>query len=84
MLVANKYTVLLAGDEEEPGRGHNGIFAEGDTTYMVYHAYTRSANGASLLNIRPLYMDEADWPTLEPTKKLFKMDSFEKKVFVGK
>jgi arabinan endo-1,5-alpha-L-arabinosidase len=82
--VDNNYTVLLAGDHEEPGRGHNGIFAEGDTTFMVYHAYTRSADGASLLNIRPLYMDEAGWPTLDPTKKLFKMDKFGKQVFVGK
>jgi arabinan endo-1,5-alpha-L-arabinosidase len=70
----NKYTLLLAGDYEEPGRGHNGIFTERDTTYIVYHAYTRSADGASLLNIKPLYVDDQGWPTLEPGKssKLFK------------
>jgi arabinan endo-1,5-alpha-L-arabinosidase len=62
----NRYTLLLAGDEEEPGRGHNGFFTENDTTYIVYHAYTRSAEGASLINIRPLYVDKDDWLTVEP------------------
>ena len=82
--VDNKYSVFLAGNYDEPGRGHNGFFAQGDTTYIVYHAYTRSQNGASLLNIKPLYMDDNDWPTIEPTKTLFKMPEFEKQVFIGK
>lgn len=75
--VDNKYSVLLAGDYDEPGRGHNGFFTEADTTYIVYHAYTRSANGESLLNIKPLYLDENDWPTLDVTKKLFSADVYE-------
>lgn len=70
----NKYSLFLAGDSSEPGRGHNGFFTEHDTTFIVYHAYTRSANGASLLNIKPMYMDEADWPTLDATKKSFKRE----------
>jgi arabinan endo-1,5-alpha-L-arabinosidase len=80
----NKYTLFLAGNYDEPGRGHNGFFAQGDTAYIVYHAYTRSQNGASLLNIKPMYMDADGWPTLEPTKELFKMPEFEKRVFKGK
>lgn len=68
----DKYEVFLKGDYEEPGRGHNGFFTENDTTFIVYHAYTRSANGASLLNIRPLYIDEDNWPTLDSTKKILK------------
>jgi arabinan endo-1,5-alpha-L-arabinosidase len=81
----NKYSLFLAGNYDEPGRGHNGFFAQGDTTYIVYHAYTRSQGGASLLNIKPLYMDADGWPTIEPTgNKLFKMPDFEKKVFIGK
>ncbi|MEO7309694.1 MAG: arabinan endo-1,5-alpha-L-arabinosidase [Chitinophagaceae bacterium] len=69
--VDNKYSLLLAGDSSEPGRGHNGFFTEHDTTFIVYHAYTRSQNGASLLNIKPLYMDEDGWPTMDDSKKLF-------------
>ena len=68
----NKHSLLLAGDYDEPGRGHNGFYTEGDTTYIVYHAYTRSADGKSLLNIRPLYIDEDGWPTVEITEKRFK------------
>lgn len=80
----NHYSVYLAGDYDEPGRGHNGFFAQGDTVYIVYHAYTRSQDGAPLLNIRPMYMDTEGWPAAEPTKQLFKMPEFEKRVFIGK
>ena len=80
----NQYSLFLAGDYDEPGRGHNGFFAEGDTTYIVYHAYTRSHDGAPLLNIKPMYMDTDDWPTLTPNGHLFKMEAWEQKTFVGK
>jgi len=72
--VDNNYSLFLAGDSTEPGRGHNGFFTDGDTTFIVYHAYTRSAGGASLLNIKPLYVDEDAWPTLDRSKKLFKRE----------
>lgn len=74
--VDNKYTVFLAGNYQEPGRGHNGFFTEDDTTYIVYHAYTRSAKGASLLNIKPLYINEDGWPTLDTSQKLFKRELY--------
>ena len=74
--VDNKYTLFLEGNYEEPGRGHNGFITDHDTTFIVYHAYTRSANGASLLNIKPMYMDDQDWPSITPTKKLFKADIY--------
>lgn len=74
--VDNQSSPLLKGDSTEPGRGHNGFFTEGDTTYIVYHAYTRSANGASLLNIKPLYADADGWPTLQPTGTLFKREEY--------
>ena len=70
--VDNNYSLFLAGDSTAPGKGHNGFYTEGDTTFIVYHAYTRAANGASLLNIKPVYMGEDGWPTMEPTKKLFR------------
>ncbi len=72
--VNNKYSLLLAGDSTEAGRGHNGFFTEHDTTFIVYHAYTRSQKGASLLNIKTLYMDEDGWPTMDSTKKLFRRE----------
>lgn len=72
--VDNKYSLFMEGNYDEPGRGHNGFFTEGDTTFIVYHAYTRAAGGASLLNIKPLYMDEDEWPTPDPSKKLFQRE----------
>ncbi len=72
--VDNNYSVFLAGDSTEPGRGHNGFFTEGDSTFIVYHAYTRAANGASLLNIKPLHIDKEGWPDLVATDKLFKRE----------
>lgn len=68
--VDNNYTLFLAGDYDEPGRGHNGFFTENDTTFIVYHAYTRTAEGKPLLNIRPVYLDENLWPTLDITNKI--------------
>jgi arabinan endo-1,5-alpha-L-arabinosidase len=70
----NKYTVFLEGNYEEPGRGHNGFFTENDTTFIVYHAYTRAADGASLLNIKPVYVDADGWPSVAEGPKLFKLD----------
>jgi arabinan endo-1,5-alpha-L-arabinosidase len=72
--VDNNYSLLLAGDSTEPGRGHNGFFTEHDTTFIVYHAYTREANGVSLLNIKPMYVDEQGWPTMDASGKLFKRE----------
>lgn len=72
--VDNNYTLFLEGNYEEPGRGHNGFITDRDTTFIVYHAYTRSAGGKSLMNIKTMYMDDQDWPTLTPTGKLFKID----------
>ncbi len=72
----NNYSLLLAGDSTEPGRGHNGFFTEGDTTFIVYHAYTMAANGTSLLNIKPLYMDADGWPSITPTGKLFRRKAY--------
>jgi len=68
--IDNNYTLFMAGDYEEPGKGHNGFFTERDTTFIVYHAYTRSAEGAPLLNIKPMYIDEEGWPTLDSSKKI--------------
>jgi len=74
--VDNKYSLFLAGDSAEHGRGHNGFFTEHDTTFIVYHAYTHSAGGASLLNIKPMYIDKDGWPTLDTTQQLFKREEY--------
>lgn len=77
--IDNKYSVFLAGDSTAPGKGHNGFFTEGDTTFIVYHAYTRAANGASLLNIKQVYMGTDGWPTMEKTAVLFRREIYDNK-----
>jgi arabinan endo-1,5-alpha-L-arabinosidase len=77
--VDNNYTLFLAGDSTAPGKGHNGFFTEHDTTFIVYHAYTRAANGNSLLNIKPLYIDNEGWPSIENTGKLFRREIYDSK-----
>lgn len=77
--IDNNYTLFLAGDSTAPGKGHNGFFTEHDTTFIVYHAYTRAANGASLLNIKPMYIDKEGWPTIENTGKLFRREIYDDK-----
>lgn len=71
-MLDNKASLLLEGDAEEPGRGGNSVFTEGDTTFIVYHAYSRARNGMSVLRIKPLYANQAGWPTLEATGTLFR------------
>lgn len=53
------------GDDRWKGPGHNGIFVENDTTFLVNHAYDAQRNGASTLWIRPLYWTPEGWPTLD-------------------
>lgn len=59
-------TILDAGDEVRKGPGHNGIFTDNDTTFCVNHYYDATANGASRLQIRPLYWD-TEWPSFTGT-----------------
>lgn len=53
------------GDTRWKGPGHNGIFVERDTVFLVNHAYDAENNGASILWIRPLYWTPQGWPTLD-------------------
>ena len=63
-------SILLRADLEEKerfrGPGHVGAFTDTDgTTYLVYHAYDREANGAPTLRIAPLTWDAYGWPVAQ-------------------
>lgn len=62
--------LLDRGDERWKGPGHNGIFMENDTVFLVNHAYDAQRNGASTLWIRTLYWTPAGWPTLDKSAGL--------------
>jgi arabinan endo-1,5-alpha-L-arabinosidase len=46
------------------GPGHNAILQEGDTDYIVYHAYDAESGGTSALRINPLAWDDDGWPVM--------------------
>jgi arabinan endo-1,5-alpha-L-arabinosidase len=55
---------LLSDGSGSPG-GHNTVFAENGNHYLVYHVYDGRNNPASL-QIRHLFFDAQNWPTLDP------------------
>jgi arabinan endo-1,5-alpha-L-arabinosidase len=59
------YTLLLAGDTNHPGQGGQSFYEENGQLYMVYHAYT-APSGDPVVNVRPVFFDKMDWPTLDP------------------
>lgn len=56
------------GDSRWAGPGHNAIWVERDTVFLVNHAYDRQNNGMSTLWIRPLYWTPTGWPTLDASQ----------------
>ncbi|MCW1381631.1 arabinan endo-1,5-alpha-L-arabinosidase [Novosphingobium sp. KCTC 2891] len=63
-------TIFLRADLQEQqryrGPGHAGAFTDRDgTTYVVYHAYDRQANGAPVLRIAPIRWGADGWPVPE-------------------
>jgi arabinan endo-1,5-alpha-L-arabinosidase len=55
-------TLVLAGSGRWVGPGHNSIYRENDTDWMIYHAYDAEDNGYSKLRIEELTWDAAGWP----------------------
>lgn len=55
-------TIVLEGSDEYAGVGHNAVLQEGDTDWLVFHAYTVKRGGMALLQIRPIIWTEDGWP----------------------
>ncbi len=65
---ANAGTLVSQGDSINwAATGHNDIFVDNDTVFLVNHGYTWP-QGQTRLMIRPLYWDEDGWPTLDSTQ----------------
>jgi arabinan endo-1,5-alpha-L-arabinosidase len=63
-------TIFLRADLQEQqryrGPGHAGAFTDKDgTTYVVYHAYDKQAEGAPRLRIAPIRWGADGWPNAE-------------------
>lgn len=58
-------TILLAGDENWYGVGHNAVVSFDGTDYLVFHGYDAKDAGKPKLNIRKLNWDKDGWPVVE-------------------
>jgi arabinan endo-1,5-alpha-L-arabinosidase len=56
-------TMLLQGKQHWRGPGHNSVLVEGETYWLVYHAYDVKSNGAPLLHIEALNWGDDGWPS---------------------
>ena len=55
-------SLVYAGSDRWRGPGHNSIYIENRTYYMVYHSYDAKANGVPTLRIEALSWDSDGWP----------------------
>jgi arabinan endo-1,5-alpha-L-arabinosidase len=55
-------TPVLAGGKRWRGTGHNAIFMDNETHWLVYHAYDADEVGTAKLRIEALGWDAAGWP----------------------
>lgn len=55
-------TILLEGDKNWAGLGHNAILSDNGKDYLVFHAYDANDNGKPKLQILLLKWDKDAWP----------------------
>ncbi len=58
-------TLLLAGNKDFAGVGHNSAYTFDGKDYLVFHAYENADNGLQKLKIAELKWDEAKWPVVD-------------------
>lgn len=56
--------ILLQGDKEWHGVGHNSVYTFDDRDYLIYHGYDAADKGRSKLNIQELTWDKKRWPRI--------------------
>jgi arabinan endo-1,5-alpha-L-arabinosidase len=57
-------TLLLRGDRDFRGPGHNAFLRDGEADYLVYHAYDAGRDGVATLRISPVTWTPDGWPTV--------------------
>jgi arabinan endo-1,5-alpha-L-arabinosidase len=61
-LAAGGGSVLLKGNKDWPGLGHNSVYAMDGKDYLVFHAYEMADKGLQKLKITALQWDKNGWP----------------------
>lgn len=64
-LAAGGGSVLLKGNNDWPGLGHNSVYGFDGKDYLVFHAYEMADNGLQKLKITALNWDKNGWPQVE-------------------
>lgn len=57
-------TILLEGNGDWPGVGHNSAYQFDGRDYLIFHAYDAHDQGKSKLKIVPMDFDSQGWPKL--------------------
>lgn len=55
-------SMVMQGNEEWAGVGHNAAYTFDGSDYLIAHAYLKSEDGASKLIIRNIHWDADGWP----------------------
>lgn len=58
-------TLVLEGDKDWHGVGHNSVYTFDGTDYLVFHGYDASEEGKPKLRIKELAWDEQGWPVVK-------------------
>lgn len=59
-------TVILEGNEDWYGAGHNSTYTFNGTDYLVFHAYEAADDGLQKLKIAEIEWTEDGWPEIDP------------------
>jgi arabinan endo-1,5-alpha-L-arabinosidase len=59
-------TLVLEGDKNWFGVGHNSVYTFDKTDYLVFHGYDAADRGRSKLRIEKLGWDSDGWPVVKP------------------
>lgn len=59
-------TLVLEGNEQFRGPGHNSVLSDNGTDYLVYHTYDAENRGRPTLQIRPILWQEDGWMKVGP------------------
>jgi arabinan endo-1,5-alpha-L-arabinosidase len=61
----NGGTLIMEGNPEWYGVGHNAVFSEGGKYYLLFHGYDAKDGGRSKLRIEELAWDSEGWPIVK-------------------
>ena len=62
--IASRKSIVLAGDKNWYGVGHNAVCTFDEIDYLVFHGYDAGDNGKAKLRIEKLTWDKNGWPSL--------------------